>query len=296
MNHPLLVINTTEPLRISGKMRLLILAVVLAALSVLLYRVVLWNLAVSVLHREGSSHGVFVPFISGIFLWVKWDKIRNSRVDFAPAPGILMAAAGLLTLYLSADTTEVALPALSFLLVAAGLVVGLFGTGVFKEAGFPLLFLVTMIPLPEPAYAKIADWMKTMNTAGSLWVLKLLGVPFHREAYNICLPDTTLLVGPSCSGIRYLLSFFVFGLAYAFLFKQGIKSRTLVVLATIPISIIGGILRLSAIFLAAYYIGPFMADHLPHVLISWSVFALVLVGAMSVDHYCLSGKKVGMNR
>lgn len=296
MNQNPLVINATEPLSISGKMRLLILAVVLAALSVLLYRVVLWNLAVSVLHREGSSHGVFVPFISGIFLWVKWDKIRNSRIDFAPAPGILMAAAGLLMLYLSADTTEVALPALSFLLVAAGLVVGLFGTSVFKEAGFPLLFLVTMIPLPEPAYAKIADWMKTMNTAGSVWVLKLLGVPFHREAYNICLPDTTLLVAPSCSGIRYLLSFFVFGLAYAFFFKQGIMSRTLVVLATIPMSIIGGILRLSTIFLAAYYIGPFMADHIPHVLISWSVFALVLVGAMSVDRYCLSGKKVGMKR
>ena len=59
MNQNPLVINSTEPLRIGGKMRLLILAVVLAALSVLLYRVVLWNLAASVLHREGSSHGVF---------------------------------------------------------------------------------------------------------------------------------------------------------------------------------------------------------------------------------------------
>lgn len=267
------------------KIRVFILLVVLIGLGFSVYRVSLYSLALSVLHREGSSHGVFVPFISGFFLWLKWKSVKHSVPRLALVPGTLMVAAGLLMFYQNSTSTEVALPALSFFLVTAGLVIGLFGKQLFKEAAFPLFFLVTMIPLPEPLYARIAEWMKAINTAGSVWVLQLLHFPLYREGYTISLPNMNLLVANSCSGIRYLLSYFVFGLAYAFLFKKTMRSRIVVILATIPISIMSGVLRLSAIFLSVYFIGPFMAGHRPHILVSWSVFLGVLAGAIWVDRY-----------
>jgi hypothetical membrane protein len=40
-----------------------------------------------------------------------------------------------------------------------------------------------------------------------------------------------------------------------------------------------------AIVLSAYYIGAFMAEHRPHVLISWSVFFIVLMGSIIFDRF-----------
>jgi exosortase/archaeosortase family protein len=93
-----------------------------------------------------------------------------------------------------------------------------------------------------------------------------------------------LYVAHSCSGIRYLLSYFVFGIAlYAFRYKHSSKARLLVVVATVPLAVTGGVLRLWIIFTSAYYIGPVMAEHRPHVLSSWSVFTVLLVAAIGVD-------------
>jgi len=264
--------------QLETKWRFLIFLAVLV-LAIFLYKEVLSALFLHVLHREGSSHGVFVPFISAFFIWTRWRPLKRATITFAPAWGALLSAIGLLVFYFTASTSDAALPAISFFLVLAGLVLGFFGKDVFRQVGFAIFFLITMVPVPEGPYNQIAEWMKAANTTGSVWLVKTLGVPIYREVFNICLPETTLLVAPSCSGIRYLVSYFVFGLAYGYMIKETMVGRLLVVAATIPIAVIGGILRLSTIFLAAHYISPKMAEHDPHVLISWGVFGVVMVGA-----------------
>lgn len=285
MNHSSKAIEAAEPLTMSGKMRIVILGGILLGLGVFVYRGALWDLAMSVLHREDASHGLCVPFIAGYLFWLKSEEIKRVNPDFAPVPGIVMMGVGLLLLLFPGEDAEVFFPAVSFLLVVAGLIVGLFGKDAFKEIRFPLFFLVTMIPLPKPLYAQLTEGMRMATTWLSVWVLQLFHFPIYREGYNVYLPNMNLFIANSCSGIRYLIPYFVFGLAYAFVCKKTLKSRGLVLLATIPISITGGALRQSLIFLSAHYIGPFMAGHRPHVLISWSVFVTLLVGAMAADRY-----------
>ena len=180
---------------------------------------------------------------------------------------------------------------LSFLFIAAGLILMLFGTEVFKEVGFPLFFLAAMIPLPEAVYNQIADWMRQAATWGAVALVKLMGVPLLRDGFDIYLPNSHLVVDHSCSGIRYLLSYVVFGVAYAFCFKQSFKGRALVVMGAVPLSILGGVLRLSVIFISGYYIGPIMVEHNPHVVLSWTVFTVLLAALSGIDRY-LSKKKV----
>ena len=79
------------------------------------------------------------------------------------------------------------------------------------------------------------------------------------------------------------LPYFIFGLAYAYVCKKTVKSRILVVLAAIPMSIIGGVIRQSIIYLSAHHIGPFMVEYRTHVLIGWSVFLVVLGAAIWGD-------------
>jgi exosortase/archaeosortase family protein len=94
-----------------------------------------------------------------------------------------------------------------------------------------------------------------------------------------------LFVDEACSGIRYLLSYLVFSLAYAFRFKRSSEARTLVLIAALALSVVGGVLRLSFVFSTAYYIGPVMTERRPHELLSWSVFTFLLVAAIAVDRY-----------
>jgi exosortase len=272
-----------ETWRLNGTTRVLVLLLVLIPLGVILYGSTLSSVILSVLDRENASHGVCVPFISGYLVWLKWEMIKRVRPHFAPVPGMVIMGAGLLLLLFLGDETGVFLPALSFVLVAAGLIMGLFGKEAFKELRFPFFFLVAMIPLPGPLYAQLTQGMRLATTSLSVGALQLLHFPVHREGFNVFLPNMMLFIANSCSGIRYLIPYFVFGLAYAFVCKKTLGSRILTVLATIPLSILAGGLRQSFIFLSGHYIGPFMTGHQPHVLISWSVFMTVLLTSMWMD-------------
>jgi exosortase len=265
--------------------RLLIFLAVLVGLGLTLYGKPLSALSAAVLQRQGSSHGLFVPFISAYLIWLKLDNIKGVTPQIALLPGVAMAAAGGVIFILGRSREGLSLPVLSFLFIAGGLILVLFGTEVFKELSFPLFFLAAMIPLPESAYGRIADWMARASTCGAVILVRPMGVLLFREGFDIYLPDTHLYIAHSCSGIRYLLSYLVFGLAYAFRFKQSTTGRALVVIGALPLSIIGGMLRLSIIFVSAYYIGPIMVEHRPHVLLSWSVFTFLLVVVIAVDQY-----------
>jgi exosortase len=125
--------------------------------------------------------------------------------------------------------------------------------------------------------------MRTITIWGSVGLLKIAGVPHYREGFDLHLSNIHLYVDGSCSGIRYLLSYMVFGTAYAFRFKDTVFSRVTTIVSTVPLSILGGILRLSVIFFSAHYISPALAKGRPHVLLSWSVFTILLVGAIAID-------------
>jgi len=269
------------------------LLAILIGLGITVYGNSLHALAAAVLQRYGSSHGLFVPFISGYLVWLRLDKIKGISPKDAPLLGGTIIAAGVGLLIIGHNNEGIALPVLSFLLIAAGLILVLFGSQMLKEIGFPLFFLSAMIPLPDAAYKQIAEWMRHATTWGSVSLVKLLGVPLHRDGFNIFISDLHLYVDFSCSGIRYLLSYLVFGVAYAFRFKQTFKGHVLVIIGALLLSIVGGILRLSVIFSTGHYLGPIMVEHGPHVMLSWSVFTVLLVSVILIDRYVSGGRGQG---
>ena len=258
-----------------------------------LYGEVLYALSVAVVNREGSSHGVFIPFFSAYLIWVRFDKIKAIRPQAALLPGGAMLLVGLLLFFLG-KSTGFQLFVLSFLCVVGALVLVLLGKDVFRKVAFPLFFLAIMIPLPTAVYDQIAYWMRQTSTLGSVILVKYVGVPLYCEGFDVYIPDLHLFVADSCSGIRYLLSYFAFSIIYAVHYKQSTHARLFVILGSIPLSIIGGITRLAVIFLAAYYISPYWAGHRPHVILSWAVFALYLIGVIVADQYVT--KALGQRR
>ena len=275
-----------------SKSRLLIFVLLICVIGGIVYYPALFGLISAVLHREGSSHGLFMPFLSAYLRWTKRESLLSStwKTNWPAGLGCLFVGAVLLQ-FSPHPGYFLVFSIISFLFVTSGLILLFFGASVFKVTVFPLFLLVTMIPLPQALYAQLAAWMRSITTWGSVLITSNLGVPLYREDYQISIPGVDLFVANSCSGIRYLLSYFSFSLIYAVLFKENMVSRLVIILGSIPLAMVAGIARLSAIFLAAHYIHPVMAEPRPHILISWVVFALFLFGAMAADQY-ISGRKM----
>jgi len=273
---------TTDTQRNSLYLRLGLLLLWILLAGLLLYKPALASLISAVIHREGSSHGVFVPFLSAFFLWTKRNAIRDTepRYDYL---GIFLVAIGAIFPIFSIGTYHVQI--LSFIVLIAGLIIIHLGRKLFKEISFPLLFLIAMIPVPGGFYLLLTNCLRDLTFGASSWVISLFGIPFYKEGVLIHLPNTVLNISTGCSGIRYLISFFVFGFAYAYLYRETLRSRLIIIGLTIPISVAASICRLTAIFLLTYIFGPRMAEYWPHVFISWAVFFAILILSIASDRF-----------
>ncbi len=178
--------------------RLLLFFLILFGLSLTIYRPALLSLFSAVLHREGSSHGIFIPILCGYLLWLKFDKLKSLQPQANwPSSIVVLLVACILFMLSKYTAYSLVFAILSFLCIAGGIILLLFGSAMFKETAFPLFFLATMIPIPREIYTIVADWMQYTSTWGSVRVTKALGVPLYQEGFNIFLPEKTLLVAKS---------------------------------------------------------------------------------------------------
>jgi len=257
-----------------------IISTILAGLFI--YQTAIIEVFSAVMHREGSSHGVFVPFLSLYFLWLKRNDLKKIEPQYNYF-GIIILLIGLF--FPISGIGDFHLQFLGFIIFTGGLIFVIFGKELFKDITFPLFFLITMIPIPENIYESMANYTRHISFGGSLKIISLLGIPYFKQGWLIQLPNALLKVAISCSGIRYLISYFVFGLAYAWLYRETTGGRLLVVSLTILVSLFASICRLTAIFILTYNFGPRMAEHWPHIITSWIVFFLILVICIAADQY-----------
>ena len=270
--------------------RYLIVGAVSLIAGLTLYRRAIFEVVAAVLNREGSSHGVFIPFLTAYFIWTRKADLAGASAKKNPW-GLVFCAFGLLPLLVPSAGYHVKF--IGYIFFLSGIVLSGLGGAYFKVAAFPLFFLITMVPINGRAYYEFADLMRGITFEGALAVISIFDITAFRSGWYLHLPDTTLEVAKSCSGIRYLVSYVVFGMAYAYLMKRTLAGRLATVAATIPISLGASILRLSFIFLGAYYISPQMAEYWPHVIISWSVFFAVLMGSIYLDQYFMKRWETG---
>jgi exosortase len=272
-------------------MRPILVLTLSIAFGLVFYYEAISNVLSAVLIRNDSSHGVFVPVLTAYFFWTIKEKLRQIPIRFSWL-GIPLIIFGIFIAIVQFGNFQIQF--IAYIISVLGLVLTILGPGMLKATAFPILFLITMTPLPQDLYNKIADLSRTIAFAGSLKIVSLFDIPHIRTGWDIELPNITLKVAQSCSGIRYLISYVVFGLAYAYLFKSSPVARIATALATIPISIFASIWRLTIIFMMAHWVSPYWGQHKPHVILSWFVFAVVLFGSITIDQ--MVQKRMGQKR
>ena len=220
---------------------------------------------------EDYSHGMFVPAISLFLIWQARHRIAVAGIENSWW-GLAVISAGLFLYGIGEFATLYVLQHLSLWMVIVGLVIALLGVRGARAIAFPLAYLLTSIPLPVFFYASLSSQLQLWSSALGVGCLQLVGVTAFRDGNVIDLGPVQLQVVEACSGIRYLLPLTSLALLCAYLFKDRMWKRVVIVLSSIPISILVNGFRIGMIGVLIEWYGQGAGEGFYHLFEGWVLF------------------------
>jgi exosortase len=224
--------------------------------------VLFYNPAVQLLrmsfHSELYSHIPIIPLISlCILIFSRKRVFSETRWGWA---GIVLLALGFVVL-LSANRIA-GLNQNDYLsLVMCGAVLWIiggfilsYGSRAFKEAMFPLLFLIFVIPIPKSILDPFVNLLLIGSAYLTEFIFSLTGVPVHRDGFTFALPGITIEVAQQCSGIRSSIALIITSVFAGYIFLKKGWSRVILVLSFFPITVFKNALRIVTLSLLASYV------------------------------------------
>ena len=146
--------------------------------------------------------------------------------------------------------------ALAVLLIWVGGFVSAYGVSAAREAAFPLLFLLLMIPLPERFLNWTIELLQRGSTEISYLLFNLVGVPALKQGFVISVPGISIEVAAECSGIRSSLALLITCLLAAHLYLRTPWKIAVFILLVLPLSIIKNGIRIVTLTLLSLYVDP----------------------------------------
>lgn len=235
---------------------------------------------------EDYSHGMFVPLISAVLGWQRRHLWVQS--DMAPSWwGPVIVFSGLLLYIVGNLATLYVILHISLWVVIAGLALSFLGTRAVHELLFPLAYLLTSIPLPVFFHNALSSLLQLWSSALGVGVLQAIGVTAFREGNVIDLGPVQLQVAEACSGIRYLFPLTSLALLCAYLFRDHLWKRIVLVLSALPISVFINGLRIGIVGVLVEFYGPQAAEGFLHLFEGWVLF-LATLGLLLLEMWSLS--------
>lgn len=152
----------------------------------------LWSLS-------GYQYCYFVPFISAWLIYRDRQTISAIQFRFSLRGAIVcLLSVGLWSVGLITDIQAIEHIALGLILVSW--IWTMTGDEIWRVAYFPLLFLLTAVPVTDI----IVPTLQMITADISTLLLQMFGVPAVREGMFITLAGGHFEVAEACSGIKYL--------------------------------------------------------------------------------------------
>jgi exosortase D (VPLPA-CTERM-specific) len=235
---------------------------------------------------EDYSHGMFVPLISLFLIWQARHRIAVAGIENSWW-GLAVISAGLFLYWIGEFATLYVLQHVSLWMVIVGLVIALIGVRGASAIAFPLSYLLTSIPLPVFLYASLSSQLQLWSSALGVGFLQLVGVTAFRDGNVIDLGPVQLQVIEACSGIRYLLPLTSLALLCAYLFKDRMWMRVVLVLSSIPISVLVNGFRIGMIGVLVEWYGQGAAEGFYHLFEGWVLF-MASLGLLILEMWVLA--------
>lgn len=225
--------------------------------------------------RDDYSYGMLIPFIVLYLLWEKRNAVFAKPSEPAWS-GFLIFIPGMMLFWIGELSGEFFMLYFSSWLVVFGLCWMNMGIEKVKLILFPLFFALSMFPLPNFINTKLTLQLKLISSKLGVWMLQAYGMSAYREGNVIDLGFTQLQVVDACNGLRYLMPLIVLGIFLTYYFKAALWKKIVLILTTVPISIIVNSLRIASVGILYQYWGPMVAEGFFHDFSGWSIFMLSL--------------------
>lgn len=223
--------------------------------------------------RPDASHGFLIPLIAAILVQQRWLALR--RLPCRPSLGLglpllMLSLAGLL---LGNAGAVITLSGLSFIGLAAGLVLTHFGKDWFRLLAFPLGYLLFMVPVLDSVTEPLQPHFQLITAKMAKAMLAPFSVPVFQDGTMLHLPTGDLQVAAECSGVGMLISILAIGLPLAMIGLRTWPMRAALIVATLILSIGANWLRVALIALSGHLWGWNADLHGPlHMLHAMSVY------------------------
>src|ERR1700728_184628 len=223
------------------------------------------------LHDQSTSHVILIPFVSFFLLYLDRGTIL-ANTSSSRGLGIGLAAAGLL-LFLVASRGPIpregnwslSAQVLSLVLIWVAGFIFFYGSAAFRAGSFPLLFLLLMVPLPDPILNWIIYELQEGSTQIAYLIFQATGTPVLRHGFQLSLPTVTIEVAEECSSIRSSVALLITCLLAAHLYLRTGWKKWGLVLLTLPLSLIKNGIRIATLTLLSIYVNPdFLTGKLHH--------------------------------
>lgn len=128
-----------------------------------------------------------------------------------------------------------------------------------------MLFLLLMIPLPEPILNHVVYFLQKGSAEIAAGLFDLTGVPVLREGFVFRLPRVTIEVAQECSGIRSSMALLVLALLVSHLYLRKFWRQAIFVACGMIVMIVKNGIRIVTLTLLASYVDPgFLYGDLHH--------------------------------
>ncbi|WP_054689077.1 exosortase C-terminal domain/associated protein EpsI [Desulfosarcina cetonica] len=233
--------------------------------------------------REDYSYGYLIPFVFTYLVWEKRKAFANVSASTTWL-GLIPVLIGVCLYWVGELAGEIFSIYLSSWLIFSGVLLILFGWQKIKQIGFALSMLIFMFPLPHFVNNKVTFQLKLISSKLGVWMLQAYGISAYREGNVIDLGFTQLQVVDACSGLRYTLPLLIMGLLLTYLSKMQLWKKAVVVVSTVPFSVVVNGLRIASVGILYQYWGPTVAEGFFHDFSGWFIFMtslIILLGEMA---------------
>lgn len=240
-------------------------------------------------YRENSTsddtHGTFIPLVVlGILWWKREDLFRQPLKTWWP--GFLVILAGALAHMLGYIAQQQRLSIIGLFVGIYGLAGLVWGPNFLKALFFPFFLFGFMVPVGSMTES-VTHPLRIMVT----WIVEhlfndILGIGVIRSGTQLwnAMGTYQYEVAAACGGMRSLISIFLISTTYGFLVFRSPWKRILMVAASLPLAVIGNVVRLSTIVAAGEWggqaTGNFVHDNgiismLPYIP---AIFGVMMIG------------------
>jgi len=251
-------------------------ALVLAAAALVLWHYPALQFMVATWQQvEEYSYGWFIPAISAFLIWQRSDRLR--QIEFVGSWwGVVVVLAALLLGAVGHLSAIRVFSQYGFVLGIFGIALASVGWRGTRIVAVPLAMLLFMIPLPQFVLREVSHSLQLVSSELGVALIRLFGISVFLEGNVIDLGSYKLQVVEACNGLRYLFPLMVLGCLAAYFYQAAAWKRALLVLSTVPLTIVINSLRIGLIGVTVEHWGTDMAEGLLHDLEGWFMFLICL--------------------